>query len=80
MTTYKIGSVIKFHEAFDYETNCALCAKSLGDNFSEISLADGNVIVSTAEYNELATAGKFVFTAPIGSSCVKRIAPEAVAA
>lgn len=73
------GTKIEFHSNHDYETNCAVCARPLGDNASELLLADGNVLVTAAEYDALAENGGFVFTATIGNSCLKKFASDVIA-
>lgn len=78
MSKYQLGDKVETHANFDYETNCALCAKPLGDNFIELSVGDNNELITEAEYNARAMRNEFVATLPIGSTCVKRVATNAV--
>jgi hypothetical protein len=74
MSKYELGDTIEVHANFDYETNCALCAKPLGSNFIELTTGDRNELITPAEYNARAMRNEFVATLPIGSTCVKRVA------
>jgi hypothetical protein len=79
MSKYQVGNTIEFHSNFDYDSNCAVCAKPLGKNHKDILLADGNVLVNVSDYAAISKRGGFVFTAPIGSTCVNNFPVEAVA-
>jgi hypothetical protein len=79
MSKYQVGNTIEFHNNFDYESNCAVCAKPLGKSFKEILLADGNLLINGSEYDAISERGGFVFTAPIGNTCVSQFPLEAVA-
>jgi hypothetical protein len=80
MTKYELGDKIELHANFNYETNCALCAKPLGSKFVELCTGDLNELITPAEYNARAMRNEFVATLPIGSTCVKRVAASAVSA
>ena len=80
MNTYEIGSKIEVHTNFDYETNCAICAKPLGKNFFEVRTGDLNELITAAEYNARANRNDFVATLPIGSTCKNLVAKESVIA
>jgi hypothetical protein len=79
MSKFQIGEKVEFHTNHNYETNCAICAKPLGANFKEILIGDGNILLTADQYEESSVNGGFVYTAPIGSSCVKDFPAEVVA-
>lgn len=80
MANYELGSKIQVHANFDYESNCALCAKPLGQNFAEVTVDENNRVISANDYSTIANNGGFVATLPIGSTCVNQVVKEGVAA
>jgi len=76
---FTIGSEIPQHANFNFDSNCILCAKPLGKKFSEVMVDDRNNLITAAQYDDLYNQGAFVTTVPVGSTCINKIAKEAVA-
>lgn len=79
MTKITAGTRVEIHAAYNYESNCAICAKPLGVNPKELRLGDGDVLLTASEYAKRADRNEFVSTVVIGNSCVKKFDLEVVA-
>lgn len=75
-TIYQVGDKLAVNANHNYEDNCCLCAKPLGNSHFEVLAGDLNEIITTEEYNRRANTGDFYQTLPVGSTCAKKFNAE----